>query len=166
MENALFYTFSTIAQALAAAMAILAAFAMYRLKGIDDESSGAAITIESQTGGGDYLRRYSLVSRWNKCLEAADRRIAETGSGAEVIALREQLRQLRTASGTIRRALWSALAATAVVMTGSVAALAYVPAICRATLAPQALQCGVVGFAVCLAAYGWLIRQSFRFSRE
>ncbi len=34
MENALFYTFSTIAQTLAAAIALLGAFALYRLQSI------------------------------------------------------------------------------------------------------------------------------------
>ena len=47
--SALYYTFSTIAQALAAAMALLAAFAMYRLKTIDDESSHAADLIKGTT---------------------------------------------------------------------------------------------------------------------
>ena len=51
MDNALYNTFSTIAQYLAAAMAFLAAFAMFRLKYIEDECRGAAETIDKITGG-------------------------------------------------------------------------------------------------------------------
>jgi len=36
MENALYYTFSTIAQTLAGAIALLAAFALYRLQSLDN----------------------------------------------------------------------------------------------------------------------------------
>jgi hypothetical protein len=166
VENALYYTFSTIAQALAAAIALLAAFAMYRLKGIDDESSGAAIMIESATGGGAPLRQYSLVSHWSKCVEAADRRILDARAGPEVVALRNQLVQLRIAARGVRRAMWIALAATAVVMAGSVEVLAYVPALVQTGLARKALGWGVFGFAACLLTYCWLIWQSFRVSRE
>jgi hypothetical protein len=166
VESALYYTFSTIAQALAAAMAILAAFAMYRLNAIDVESSGAANMIESETGGGVFLRQHSYVSHWKKCIDAADRRISEVGATPELLALRDQLWQLRIAARTIRIALWIAVTATALVMAGSVAALAYVPSICRAGLAQSVLGCGVFGFAACLVAYGWLIWKSFRFSHE
>jgi hypothetical protein len=167
VDTALYYTFSTIAQALAAAMAILAAFAMYRLQGIDDESRDASILIEGLTGGGDYLRRYSYLSQWTKCLEIASARIeAWHANKDEVFAIRDQLRQLRLAAAAIRRALWPALGATAVVMAGSVVVLTYVPAICRAGGAQQALCSGVVGFAACLLLYGRLIWQAFRFSKE
>lgn len=152
MDTVLYYTFSTIAQALAAAMAILAAFAMYRLQGIDEESRAAAVLIEGLTGGGDYLRRHSYLSRWRDCLEAAGDRIEITTGGSKdaAIALRNQLLQLRLAAAALRHALWPALGATAVVMMGSVVVLTYVPAICRAGGAGRALCSGVVGFAACL----------------
>lgn len=51
LSTTLYYTFSAIAQALAVAMALLAAIAMFRQKGIDDECTGAAL-IEGITGGG------------------------------------------------------------------------------------------------------------------
>jgi len=42
MDTALYYTYSTIAQALAAAMALLSAFAMYRLNAISNERMRSA----------------------------------------------------------------------------------------------------------------------------
>jgi hypothetical protein len=165
MQNALYYTFSTIAQALAAAMALLAAFAMYRLKGIDEESAGAASVIESITGGGVALRQHYLLGHWKKCMKAADERI-EIAPLREVLTLRTQLLQLRLAARGTRMALWGALGATAVVMAGSVAALAYVPEICGTGFARPVLTAGVFGFGVCLAAYTWLVWQSFRVSKE
>jgi hypothetical protein len=96
VENALYYTFSTIAQALAAAMAILAAFAMYRLKTIDEESVGAAALFEQETGiGGFSLKQYSLLSHWEKCLEVMNETIEKVGAGPGVVALRDQLHQLQ-----------------------------------------------------------------------
>jgi hypothetical protein len=166
VDNALYYTFSTIAQALAAAMALLAAFAMYRLKAIDDESAGAAVMIESLTGGGAPIRQHSLLSKWTKALEAIDRRIAEAKPGPEALALREQLADLRKAAGDVRRALWLALTATAIVMTGSVWALAYVPTLVKLGWGPSALGWGVVGFGACLLIYCWLVWQALRVRAE
>jgi hypothetical protein len=50
--TALYYTFNTLAQALAAAMALLAALAMYGLKGIDDECRSLELLLEQDSGGG------------------------------------------------------------------------------------------------------------------
>jgi hypothetical protein len=166
VENALYYTFSTIAQALAAAMTLLAAFAMYRLNAIDEESRGAAFLIESGTGGGVPLRTHYLLSHWDKCIEAASSRIAATGAGPEMVALREKIRQLRNTAHALRRVLWIALIATALVMTGSVEVLAYVPSICVAGLARQTLGWGGAGFAICLLTYCWLVWQAFRTTKE
>jgi hypothetical protein len=52
MGTALYYTFNTLAQALAAAMALLAALAMYGLKGIDDECRSLELLLEQDSGGG------------------------------------------------------------------------------------------------------------------
>lgn len=44
MENALFYTFSTIAQTLGGAIALLGAFVLYRLQSISNELEDAGIS--------------------------------------------------------------------------------------------------------------------------
>lgn len=46
MENALFYTFSTIPQTLAAAIALLAAFVLYRLQSINTEIEEKSLTVQ------------------------------------------------------------------------------------------------------------------------
>lgn len=45
MENTLYYTFSTIAQALAGAVALLGAFVLYKVQSIDRELHDAADSV-------------------------------------------------------------------------------------------------------------------------
>jgi hypothetical protein len=161
MDNALYYTFSTIAQALAAAMALLAAFAMFRLKAIDDECLGAAKTIDSMTGGGMELRQHYSVSDWTKFVEEVDRRVTDAGRNVPTVtAALERIDRLMQAEKAIRSELWLSLILTAIVMGSSVAALALVPLIVNVGVAPLILGLGVVAFGVCLWAYVRLVRES------
>jgi hypothetical protein len=160
MDTALYYTFSTIAQALAAAMALLAAFAMYRLNAIEAECMGGAEVVDRIMGGGLDLRRHFAVFEWSKFLAALK---ASSGSGSPIsVAMTSRIERLQAASKRIKLALWVSLALTALVMGGSVAALAYVPVICSTGNARTALGFGVALFVVCLLAYGWLIFESLR----
>src|SRR5271163_2118114 len=77
LATALNYTFSTIAQSLAAAMALLAAFAMYRLKGFSDDCGALGHLMESETGGGTYLRAYCYVGDWRGMLAAQHTRLEQ-----------------------------------------------------------------------------------------
>lgn len=56
MENALFYTLSTIAQSLAAAFALLGAFVLFRLQQLSVSCAQAAAVVNCFKGaGGDQL---------------------------------------------------------------------------------------------------------------
>ena len=159
MDTALYYTFSTIAQALAAAMALLAALALYRLKSIEDECRGAAETIDNVTGGGTELKQHYMVSDWTKFLEEVTRRVTEQGRTLTPIATAlKRIDRLMRTEGAILRALRLSLILTAVVMGGSVAALALVPLIFAGGTAPLVLGLGVVAFGVCLWSYVYLVR--------
>jgi hypothetical protein len=161
MDNALYYIFSTRAQALAAAMALLAGFAMFRLKAIDDECLGAAQTIDSMTGGGMELRQHYSVSDWTKFVEEVGRRVTDQGRNMPpVAAALERINRLMQAESAIRSALRLSLRLTAIVMGGSVAALAIVPLIVGVGVAPLFLGLGVVAFGVCLWTYVRLVRES------
>ena len=161
MDNALYNTFSTIAQSLAAAMAFLAAFAMFRLKSIEDESRGAAETIDKITGGGVELMQHYMVSDWTEFLEEVNRRVTEQDRKLTPIATAlKRIERLARAESAIRSALWLSLRLTSIIMGGSVAVLAFAPLILARGVAPLVLGLGVVAFGVCLWAYVRLVRAS------
>ena len=157
-ETAVYYTFSTIAQALAAAMALLAALAMYRLKGIEDECRALGLLMEQDTGGGTYLRAYCYTSDWKGMLRAQQERVEQVQNVAQhVVALPARITILMTVTDRIRSALWISLILTALLMGGSVAILADVPMIVFADYDGCALRTGVGATVLCLLTYGWLI---------
>jgi hypothetical protein len=61
VANALYFTFSTIAQALAAAMAIIAAFAMYRLKAVKSAVFLVALLLVGCNGGANRDKTYTCT---------------------------------------------------------------------------------------------------------
>jgi hypothetical protein len=164
--TALYYTFSTIAQALAAAMALLAAFALYRLKAIDDECLSSALTMEQDTGGGTTVRVPAIAGNWRAVCTELTRRL-EGGQAwgpvrTSVEARVNRLNLLVVAHGRVRRALWLSLVLTAIVIAASIAVLACVPGIVCAHCAGATLFGGVIGTACCLASYVWLVVEAFR----
>src|SRR5437016_2359740 len=145
MDTALYYTFSTIAQALAAAMALLAAFALYALQTIDSKCAGATEIIKGRNIiPNASVDAHARVHDWHKYFEAI------TSLNLQVDANRRLydyvvpvFSGLLADDKAIRTALWQSGVATAVVMAGSVAALALVPVICRFGVAGVTLGIGV-----------------------
>jgi hypothetical protein len=161
MENALFYTFSTIAQALAAAMALLSAFALYRLQSIDSECQGLALTLEAETSGGATIQALAYRSDWAGVLGDYRQRVTTRipNPAPHVVDLAARIERRIPAIRRIKIALWISLAVTAVVIAGSVIVLALVPVICAA----RAVLCaGIVATLVCLSTYLWLVFECFR----
>jgi hypothetical protein len=135
-ENSLLYLFTTIAQCLAGAIALLAAFALYSLQSINkamsdlcalivdtfrrfDTNHPMAVSLEALQAEGRYQdfidRRAKFVAEWNII-----------GFPAPVSPLIDgQLNRLRAnmaAHKEIKSALWRALIATSILMTGSIMA--------------------------------------------
>ena len=167
LETALYYTFSTIAQALAAAMGLLAAFTMYRLKGLDDEGRKLAELVELNTNGGTGLRPYYYRSDWLGLLASGElqrrREQATPQLVAEIIdPLLTRIRRIHKASQEIRCPLWSSLGMTATVMALSIGVLSLVPRIVIGSLAGSVLSVGVLATVLCLVAYSWLLVEAFR----
>jgi hypothetical protein len=166
-ENGLLYLFTTIAQCLAGAIALLAAFALYSLQSINKAMSDlCALVVES----------FQITSIRNpmvttlQTLQAEGRYQAFIDKRAQILAewsvvgipppesplIDGQLNRLRAnmaAHREILSALWRALLATSIVMTGSI----------MATPAARFLACwhelawGVaVGSVICFAACLWL----------
>jgi len=157
--NALYYTFSTIAQALAGGFAILAAFALFRLSAIAKDVADAQEAVRGLTSppfdpawdkfkklGTDDFLRSELPSAE---LSPAEPRVAQLRRGQ--VALR--------AMPVLRRRMATALVLTIVDIAFSISAIPFVPQL--------ATSCGwstvIVTLAVLLAIislgiFAWLVR--------
>jgi hypothetical protein len=156
--NALYYTFSTIAQALAGGFGILAAFALFRLSAIAKDVADAQQAVRGLKSpfdpawdkfkklGTDEFLRSELPSAG---LTDADSRVAQLRRGQ--VALR--------AMPVLRRRMATALVLTVVDIAFSIGAIPFVPQL--------ATSCGwstvIVTLAVLLAIislgiFAWLVR--------
>jgi hypothetical protein len=172
-ENGLLYLFTTIAQCLAGAIALLAAFALYSLQSINksmsdlsalivqtfrrfDSGSAQATTLETLVAEGRYHefidKRVQLLAEW-----------PHLGSSAPSSPLIDsQINRLRAnmeAHKKIKSALWTALIASSIVMTASIAAT---PA-ARFVACWHELAWGVAaGFTACFVGCLWLFYKLIR----
>ncbi|HWC73488.1 MAG TPA: hypothetical protein VG454_06085 [Gemmatimonadales bacterium] len=157
MENALYYTFSTIAQALAAAIALLGAFTLYRLQLLQAAMLEAATILRTHTSAdrgkvdaayivADYFRVFELV-------RAADTKSQLT----EIRAGLEKFSRLLGEKRSVLRTFQVALVASVIVILGSVIVLAFAPVIVRTPLVALVLGIGCVSLGVCLGLYARLL---------
>src|SRR5882762_7665944 len=139
MENTLYYTFSTIAQALAGAIALLGAFVLYRVQSIDRDLYEAADAVLMSWQDDQTLQQLSASGDMDAVISEIQRRVA---SPMTVGWSHHQQSQLRRAQhllparavilAAVRPALWFA----ATVMCGAVIALSLVTLIaCNSGLA-------------------------------
>jgi hypothetical protein len=171
MEQGLLYTFSTIAQALGGAFALLSAFVLYRFQLLKQSMHEDARTVSGLWMGPVQMPRYL------KCIPSGDyagvvtiadeqyENAKATGVGGgfppspEWDEARERLRlNIRRRRGVADKFKRSALT-TGIVMIGSVAVIPWAhPIHCIEWLAVPVLVVGVGGFALCLFQYWWLIK--------
>lgn len=164
MENALFYTLSTIAQTLAAAIALLSALVLYRSQRISEDlrssmfqvtqpyylSADAQLWFEQERFA-DVLNHLKTAQALNADLLRAPEYAGRRARAESLISLQRQLQTW----------LKIALTVTVVVMAGAVAAIAAVPWIIRTSVGPgTTLVIAVIGFIACLAIYGVLAAKS------
>ena len=157
METALYYTFSTIAQALAAAVALLGAFTLYRLQLVSAALPEAAALLKTNTSANradvdaafivaDYARVFELV-------RGADAKSQRT----EIRAGLEKVARLLAEKRSVLRTFQASLIASVFVILGSVIVLSFTPAIARGGSPALVLAGGCVALGVCLALYARLL---------
>ncbi len=165
MENALYYTFSTIAQALAAAVAILGAFVLYRIQSLNTDthdaaaavrthsSTPAAITIQitDAFGRGRYAEVLSL-SRQNQ----------QHAAGVDLTSAWHRLETSLASKNSLTATFMVALVLSFVVVLGSVAILAFTPRIVARSYPMVWLVGGVLASGGCLVSYAWLLIRQLR----
>jgi hypothetical protein len=168
-ENGLLYLFTTIAQCLAGAIALLAAFALYSLQSIDKAMSDLCSIIEDsfrlfdmRSANATNLQTLRVEGQYQAFIDERKQMLMDWGTigggtpRPESPLIDGQLNRLRAniaAHKEIKSALWTALISTSFVMTGSI----------MATPATRFLACrhelawGVaVGSVICFAACLWL----------
>ena len=163
MENALFYTFSTIAQTLAGAIALLGAFVLYRLQSLGAELEDAALTAIQPYLPNDEISRLrgennydDLVTLLNTVAPSANK-LAEVNN-TYVLSKRRALPSLLQLRRQLHRLMKISLALTIVLIAASVVVLSTTPLIATSTnVAYSVFVVGILLFVVCLVLYVLLI---------
>jgi hypothetical protein len=168
MENSILYTFSTIAQALAGAFALLSAFVLFRFQSLDASMMNASKGLRSiwktpaDLESYDTLRGLSVWPSLNKAIDARMARMiaANEEPSFEAMATKARLRAGRSLHRLLTWAFWLAVLLTFLVMTGSVAVIPYAHEIAET----HTLKCihnlnlvGVAAFALCMVSYVFVI---------
>jgi hypothetical protein len=161
LDTALYYTFSTIAQTLAAAMALLAGFALYRLQGLSKVLEDTSLTILEAYVGADHGRLNAL----RVGAQFADFRDnyrtmtpIHAVTAEPYAARRRTFEDALTTVARVRKYLNSALLLTVFVILAAVSILANTPALASSQYAGLTLGLGTVATAACLVMYGALVR--------
>jgi hypothetical protein len=161
MENALYYTLSTIAQSLAAAFALLGAFVLFRLQHLSSVCASTGKTVIRP-----YLpnetARFLLA---NGDFEELSKYLATQQVKEEPINHPHSLEAARDAFGRAiaHRADVVARLRRAMITTGgtlvfAIAGLSLAPIVAKVSIAPWVvLAVGIANFCVCLAMYGRMI---------
>jgi hypothetical protein len=161
METAFYYTFTTIAQALAAMIALVGAFVLYRAQLLGSDLHHAAGVIRTHAG--------VLSGTVNRDMTAAQiagdyRRVFQLAKDNHPEPLHTELKAGFTTFERLERQRLSLLRSFAVsvflstiVIGGSVVLLAVTPAVIRSGYAGSYLAGGCIGFCVCLFLYAYLL---------
>jgi hypothetical protein len=169
MENALLYTFSTIAQALGGMFALLAAFVLYRFQSLGSMMDGDAKLLEDvYTGRGTEQDRHHELRGQGRYREVYDNIEALVATfpagtrqryGSHGKAPFDRLRRAVEIRENLQK--WFILAAwlTGLTMIGSVALIPLAQVLrWRYVVAVIVLAGGVLAFAGCIWVYWRLIR--------
>lgn len=164
MENSILYTFSTIAQALGGAFALLSAFVLFRFQSLDASMLNASVGLrciwksKADLESYDTLRGLSIWPSLNKAIEAQIARmiaVHETPS-FEVMATKTRLKAGESLHSFLTAVFWVAVSLTFVVMTGSVAIIPYAHDIAESHSGKWIHWLdlgGVVAFGLCIISY-------------
>jgi hypothetical protein len=162
MENALYYTLSTVSQTLAGALAVMVAFVLLRLPGIDSAiRSGRHWLHQRGEHGWPFEQSWPLLlARGWEGLRGSERG-EEFKAVLDATGARELLDSARDAWGRrpkITRLLYAALGTTATTIAFCSISLACVPSYLEIPLWPgRILFLSIVLLLVCLVLYSALI---------
>lgn len=164
LDTALYYTLSTVAQALAGAIALLAAFALYRLAAMDANLREGAVCADAAFGDDGIIRANAVGSNYAFLAGLLTQRLADDAeartrmSPVQVGAISRLMTDAPLRMQTVR-AIRTAIPLVLATMATAVGLLALVPVISRSEGAAWfVLVVAVVAFSGCLWLLGKLLR--------
>lgn len=159
MENALYYTLSTIAQTLAGALAILVAAVLFKLSSLSREQELAADTLRSHSVDPDFYLPIARKQGYDSMAEEVRIRTGWSISGHQ--GMRRACAAATGAYETWRRInlrLYAAITATVTDMALCFIALPFTPRIAFSQPTTWAVLGAAIGLGItCLLLYVWLI---------
>jgi hypothetical protein len=165
MEYALLYTFSTSAQALGGAFALLAAFVLYRFQVIGPTMANHVLQITGNLsrGGADLARFRTLAvqGKWPDVMVEIDRIRAQTNPtfSPDELAMIDRMKATVQLQSDLATAFRRGAIATGAVMAYSVAAIPFAHKVYgMACISWLLLAFGVSGFISCLWLYWKVIK--------
>lgn len=166
MENALFYTFSTVAQTLAAAIALLGAFALYRLQVIGSSLRDLGVTAMQPYLPDDVARELIAGENYAALIEhlqATQPRNANAANDPYQVATRRRLGQYVQKASSLQRLLKWTLGLTVVVIVAAVVVLALTPKIAAwPGMASKVFVVGIGLFVASLTMYAIFVVLALR----
>lgn len=161
MENTLYYTFSTIAQALAGAVAFLGAFVLFRLQSIAHQLRGSADLLSESWLDDDELQRAAAAGDFSAFVDRAEslyKQPIRSGWKPKHQAALVGMRLSWTKRGQILARVKSTLIFTGAVMAAAVAVLAGVTVFAEQVwVSVVVLVVGVGAFVASLIVIGGLV---------
>jgi len=165
METAVYYTFSTISQTLGSAIALLAAFVLYRLQLSNAEIQAIADDFRTRATGNlrVWMEKAYFAGDPEKVLDLASTRDQGgiTGLGDDQVrASQERLRDLRMHRATLVRRFGVSLLLTVVLIGFSMLALSITPRVEKAGISGELLSIGLLWSWLCLASYVLVVKSA------
>ncbi len=163
MENTLFYTFSTIAQTLVAAIALLGAFALYRLQSISASLHDLAVSVIQPYLPNEAAQKLLGEERFAELAEYLRNTPParpQEASAPYYVGKRSAFADHLAKQISIQRLLKWVLSTTVVVISGAVAVLSMTTMIVPCAI--PVLAAGVGAFIGCLVLYAVFVMKALR----
>lgn len=165
--SALYYTFSTIAQCLAGAIALLGAFVLYRLETLHAEKANRSEAILAPLGGTDRREDANAAhARGDFASVLEISQVVITRPDPAIAYARRRLKAIGAHERSLMTWFWICLVLTLGTISFSIAALAVTPRLLRAEIAEETLGTGLSIFFACLGSYALLLRNALRSTSE
>jgi len=169
MENTLYYTFSTIAQTLAGAIALLGAFILYRLQKLNNGLDDHAKFIRKQYSEEEdlvFLNSFIVKGEYKKFLKYTRAKPVAAGAAQDeeqsyLTDVQAKMQELLVLRKSLIRSFSVSLLLTVSLIGSSVIALAVTPILnARSDVRSASLVLAIVWFFACLISYIALLRKS------
>jgi hypothetical protein len=159
VATTLYYTFSTIAQSLAAAIALLATFVLFRMQTLQAEierRSDALLEFGFDTSVKSAAKDAQARGDVRSVLEITSVRISTPDN--RVDSARRRLKALFRHEQSLMRAFWTSTVVSVALVTAALVAVSRVPEIIQAGWDAFLVDASLWWFVVCLGSYAWVLR--------